>query len=73
MRQLAKWYNVEVVYEGPKPTQLLVWEAERNQMLSQVVKLLEYTGVHSRIEGQKLIVMAPEYYEARKNNMKQQK
>lgn len=59
MAQLAKWYDIEVVYEGPKPTQLLVGETERNVMLSQVLKKLEYTGIRFRIEGKKLVVMSP--------------
>jgi hypothetical protein len=60
MRQLEKWYNVEVVYEGAKPTKLFIGEMERNLMLSQVLRALDYTtGVHFRIEGRKLIVEAP--------------
>jgi transmembrane sensor len=61
MRQLAKWYNVEVVYEGAKPTKLFIGEMERGLMLSQVLRALEYTtGVHFRIDvaGRKLIVEA---------------
>jgi ferric-dicitrate binding protein FerR (iron transport regulator) len=66
MRQLTKWYDVEGVYDGPKPTQLFIGEMERGQMLSQVIKILEYTGVHFRIEGRKLVVMSKETYESRK-------
>ncbi len=29
MRQLTKWYNVEVVYEGTKPTEKFIGEMER--------------------------------------------
>ncbi|OQP62168.1 FecR family protein [Niastella populi] len=62
MRQLAKWYNVEVVYEGAKPTKLFIGEMERGLMLSQVLRALEYTtGVHFRVDvaARKLIVEAP--------------
>lgn len=74
MDQLTKWYNVEAVYEGPKPTKLFMGGTGRNQLLSDAVKLLELTGgVHFRIEGRKLIVMTPETYEERKNNATQPK
>ncbi|OQP64110.1 hypothetical protein A3860_22145 [Niastella vici] len=74
MDQLTKWYNVEAVYEGPKPTKLFMGGTGRDQLLSDAVKILELTGgVHFKIEGTKLIVMTPETYEARKNNAKQPK
>jgi transmembrane sensor len=62
MRQLAKWYNVEIKYEGAKPTQLFMGEMERNLTLSQAVRALKYmTGVNFRIEAaaRKLIVEEP--------------
>ncbi|WP_166437087.1 FecR family protein [Niastella caeni] len=58
MRQLARWYDIGVVYEGAKPTQLFVGEMERNLSLAQVMRLLEYSGIRFRIEGKKLIVMS---------------
>lgn len=77
MRQLVKWYNIEVVYEGPKPTKLFVGEIERNLMLSQVLRTLEYTventGIQFRIEGRKLIVISPELDESQPGNTKQRK
>jgi len=74
MDQLTKWYNVEAVYEGPKPTKLFRGGTGRDQLLSDAVKMLELTGgVHFRIKGQQLIVMSPETYEAEKNNTKQPK
>jgi transmembrane sensor len=73
MSQLTKWYNVEGVYEGARPTKLLIGEIDRNLMLSEVIKMLEYTGIHFRIDGRKLVVMSPEKYEAWKSKLKQQK
>jgi transmembrane sensor len=73
MSQLTKWYNVEPVYEGARPTELLIGEIDRNLMLSEVIKMLEYTGIHFRIDGRKLVVMSPEKYEAWKSKLKQQK
>jgi ferric-dicitrate binding protein FerR (iron transport regulator) len=74
MNQLKKWYNVETAYEGPRPTKLFIGEMERNQLLSEVIKMLEMTGgVHFIVEGHKLIAMTPETYEAWKANNKQKK
>ena len=73
MRQLAKWYNIDVEYEGAPPTKLLNGEMERNQMLSQTVKTLEYAEIHTRIEGRKLVVMSDEKFEAWKKNATKQK
>jgi hypothetical protein len=55
-RELSKWYDIEVVYAGNKPTEPFIGEIKRSLMLSQVVEILEYTGVHFRIENKKLIV-----------------
>lgn len=71
MRHLAKWYNVDVVYEGAKPTKKFIGEMERNLMLSQVLRGLEYTtGVHFRIDARerKLIVEAPKDGKSRKGH-----
>ena len=61
MRQLTKWYDIRVVYEGPKPTKKFKGEMERNLTLPQVLKALELTtpGIKFRVEGRKLIVMSP--------------
>ncbi|MCS3800740.1 FecR family protein [Niastella sp. OAS944] len=61
-RQLARWYNVDIRYEGAKPTKLFMGEMERNLTLSQTVRALEsLTGVPFRIEveARKLIVEEP--------------
>lgn len=58
MRQLARWYGVEVRYEGPRPA----WNDFKGQIgrdltLAQVLKILEQTRVHFRIEEDKRIVI----------------
>lgn len=56
MRQIARWYDVEVVYEGKIPQQF-VGKIPRSMNLSDVLKVLESTGwVHFRVEGKKVIV-----------------
>lgn len=57
MRQLARWYNVDVVYEqGIIPNVRFGGEMQRDLNLSQVLKILEKIGVHFTIEGKKIIV-----------------
>jgi hypothetical protein len=56
MRQLARWYDVEVVF-NQKLNPLFYLEMPRNSMLSDVLKVMELTGgVTFEIEGRKVIV-----------------
>ena len=57
MREVARWYNVEVNYEGNIQERHLTGEAPRNVNLSELLKVLELNGVHSRMEGNRIIVM----------------
>jgi transmembrane sensor len=56
MKQLARWYDVEVSYEGNVPPEHITGEISRNVNASLVLKMLEYAGVHFRIEGTSIIV-----------------
>ncbi len=57
LRQLSRWYDVDIVYEGPVPDLPFAGEMGKDLNLAQVLKILERMGVRSRIEGKKLIVM----------------
>ncbi|MET0394409.1 MAG: FecR domain-containing protein, partial [Chitinophagaceae bacterium] len=57
MRQLSRWYDVEVVYEGEMPRDRFGGRLPRDARLSEVLRALEQTQVHFRIEGKKIIVM----------------
>lgn len=57
LRQLNKWYNVEVVYHGKIPKQLFGGDIQRTLSLAQVLKILEKSEVHFKIEDNKIIVM----------------
>lgn len=57
MRQLARWYDVEVVYEGALPNEKFEGEIPRNSTLSDVFKILELSAVHFKVEGRKVTVM----------------
>ncbi|MBS1916934.1 MAG: FecR domain-containing protein [Bacteroidetes bacterium] len=56
MREIARWYDVEVVYEGPTPTDHFTGKMTRNTNASNVLKILSLSDEHFRIEGRKIIV-----------------
>ena len=57
LRQLSRWYDVEVEYQGNKVPDIKIWgEMKRDLTLSQVLSGLGKIGVNFEIEGKKLIV-----------------
>jgi len=56
MRQVARWYNVDIEYEGTIPQREFSGKMQRNLNASQVLDLLSFTRVHFKIEGKKIIV-----------------
>lgn len=56
MRQLSRWYDMEVVYVSPIKDHEFVGQIERTAPLSKVLKILEMGDVHFRVEGKKIIV-----------------
>lgn len=56
MRQLARWYDVDVEYAGNVPPQEFMGKIQRNLPLSAVLKGLENERVHFQLEGRKLTV-----------------
>ncbi|SHN15704.1 FecR family protein [Chitinophaga sp. CF418] len=58
LRQLARWYDVEIIYEGKIPARKFGGEMQRDLSLQQVLRILERMDVKCRIEnGNRLIVM----------------
>jgi len=57
MRQIERWYDVSVIYEGDLPNYRFGGEIERNLSLLQVLKVLEKTKVHFRLDGREVTVM----------------
>lgn len=57
MRKLARWYNIEPVYEKPLPATVLSGIVSRSKNLSEVLEVMEMTGtVHFRIEDRKVVI-----------------
>lgn len=55
MRQLARWYNIQVVYDEPVEETFL-GKIGRDLTLKQVLKTMEGAGAHFRLEGNTLHV-----------------
>lgn len=58
MRQIARWYNVEVVYRGAVPQERLIGTISRQTNLSTIVKVLNEYGISCHMEGNMLVVAA---------------
>jgi ferric-dicitrate binding protein FerR (iron transport regulator) len=56
MRQLSRWYDVDVEYAGNVPPQEFMGKIQRNLPLSAVLKGLENEHVHFVLEGRKIQV-----------------
>jgi transmembrane sensor len=57
MRQLERWYDIEVVYEKGIPDIKFGGKMSNDVSLSGLLKSLQDMEVHFRVEGRKLIVM----------------
>jgi len=57
MRQLARWYDVDISYEGPVPQRRFSGKIYRNISALKVADILSYKQIHFRIEGKRIIVM----------------
>ncbi|MBD1384643.1 FecR domain-containing protein [Mucilaginibacter rigui] len=56
MNQLARWYDIEIAYEGNIPDDEFVGKIERSAKLSQVLNILKLSKIHFVLENKKLIV-----------------
>jgi transmembrane sensor len=58
MRQLSRWYNIDVSYEGGKPPDDYFWgDLQRNAKLSDILAVLGKSGISFTIEGNKVQVL----------------
>lgn len=57
LKELSRWYDIQVIYENGKPDIKLWGEMKRDLTLNQVLRGLGKIGVQFRIEGKNLIVM----------------
>ncbi|HEY4207149.1 MAG TPA: FecR domain-containing protein [Puia sp.] len=56
MRQIGRWYNVEVIFNGALPDDHFRGKIPRNVNASQALQILSLSGIKFRIDGQKIIL-----------------
>lgn len=56
MKQLERWYDIDVVYENGIPPLRFGGKMERGLTLQQIMRILAISNVHCRQEGRKLII-----------------
>jgi len=58
MRQVARWYDVDIVFEGSAPSLSFSGYLDKNVNLSYLLKALNDNGVPTKLEGRKVIIPA---------------
>jgi len=56
MRQVARWYNVDIKYSGKVSEEGFSGKISREVPLSKLIKVLELNDVHVKIQGRTMIV-----------------
>ncbi len=56
MRQIARWYDVDVIYQDDIPERLFDGGISRDSKLSSLLQILETSGIHFKVEGKQIIV-----------------
>lgn len=55
--EIGRWYDVEIVYEGPVAHRRFTGKVSRSYSLSETLSVLLASNLHFRQEGKKIIVM----------------
>jgi len=59
MRQLSRWYNIEVKYEGTITNEVFYGRVARTRNISEVLRILERSNkVNFKIEGRRVTVLS---------------
>jgi len=56
MRQISRWYDVDIVYQGPLPADLFSGRFSRKTSLAGVLKIMNISGVQLMAENKKIII-----------------
>ncbi|WP_183578408.1 FecR family protein [Mucilaginibacter sp. X5P1] len=57
MRQFARWYDVDVKYEGELSARHFAGEIPRNINATQMLDILSFKKIHYKLQGKTIIVM----------------
>lgn len=56
MRQISRWYDTEVIYNGAIPLKEYTGKIPRNSSVNDLIKMLSYSGIHCKIEHNKITI-----------------
>lgn len=56
LRQVERWYDITIRYEGDIPDMIFKGKMDRNVQLSDVIQSLENLGVETRLENRTLVI-----------------
>ncbi|WP_304064267.1 FecR family protein [Pedobacter glucosidilyticus] len=56
MRQVSRWYNVDVEYRGKISEDLFVGKINRSENVTEVLRILELSKINTTIKGNKIII-----------------
>jgi len=56
MRQVSRWYDIKVIYDGDVKPRRFTASVPRNVNLSKLLEMLKFMGVNFRIDGQTVVV-----------------
>jgi hypothetical protein len=54
MKQLERWYDIDVQYDGPVPDVIFRGGMDREVKLSGIIRFLTSFGIHAKLEGRTL-------------------
>ncbi|WP_126246651.1 FecR family protein [Chitinophaga rhizosphaerae] len=57
LREIGRWYDVDIVYEGPVSHRRFTGKVSREYSLSETLSVLLASNLHFRQEGKKIIVL----------------
>jgi len=56
MRQVSRWYDVDVEYQGNLPDRKFIGGISRNASLADLLKILEFDNIHFTVQDKKITV-----------------
>jgi transmembrane sensor len=56
LREIARWYDLEIVYEGEAPAGEIVGKMQMNLALPQVLNILKGLDIKYKIEGRRIFI-----------------
>ncbi|HMO31821.1 MAG TPA: FecR domain-containing protein [Lacibacter sp.] len=57
LRQVSRWYDAEVEFEGTVPTRTFSGIVSRSKNIGEVLKIMEKAGVRFHIQGKRIVVL----------------